>query len=832
MLVEWDKLNCHNKLDLLRRSMGAFRDALLQPRRLEDEMFQDLRFGVRMLLKHKGFTLMATLTLALGIGANTAIFSVVEAALLRPLPFAGSERVVAIERAYWLFGLGPASGAGSLIRKEPVQTFERVAAYSPGSVNLAEAGEPERVLALAVTADFFPTLGVNPALGRAFSRDEEQAGKNRVAVLSHGLWQRRFGSEPQLIGRSLTLNGHRFTVVGVMPPEFFFPQFPGKTEVLIPLTYLDTALSSEAMDYFELIGRLAPGLQPSQAQAQLEAVRQQLQQAGRIARGHGPVQLKPLTEKFAGSLRPALRVLLGAVGFLLLVACANVANLLLSRAATRQREVAVRSALGASRLRLVRQWLTESLLLALLGGAGGLLLARWSMGALIAISPVYIPRASDIRINAAVLGFTLAVSLLTGLLFGLAPALQFSRPNLNEALKENAHSSSRQRNLVRRSLVAAEVALALVLLVGAGLLLKSFALLRGSDPGFDPARALTFNLWLPRATYTQPAERADFYEQVIERVRAVPGVQAVGGVTNLPLAQEARFFVNFAIEGRPTDQSASGGRRVVTSDYFRAMSIPLLHGRFFTSQDNAQAPPVIIINEALARYHFPHEDPLGKRLKIGAQATYEIVGVVGNVNHFSLEQHAEQEFYLSHAQRPLANLNLVVRTASDPQGLIGAVRQAVWAVDKDQPLYNLRTMEQVLADSLSQRRFSTLLLGLFAAVAVTLGAVGIYGVTSYAVEQRTHEIGIRMALGARSSDVIRLIVGHGSVPALIGAGLGLAAAFGLTRALSSLLFAVSPTDPVIFISVSAFLIIVALLACYLPARKATRVDPMALLRQE
>jgi putative ABC transport system permease protein len=355
---------------------------------------------------------------------------------------------------------------------------------------------------------------------------------------------------------------------------------------------------------------------------------------------------------------------------------------------------------------------------------------------------------------------------------------------------------------------------------------------RGSDPGFDPARALTFNLWLPRATYTQPAERATFYEQVIERIKAVPGVQAVGGVNNLPLAQEARFFIHFVIEGRPADRPASGGRRIVTADYFRAMSIPLLRGRFFTGQDNAQAPPVVIVNDALARYHFPHEDPLGKRLRIGNQASYEIVGVVGNVNHFSLEQQAEHEFYLAHTQRPLANLNLVVRTASDPQGLINAVRQTVWAMDKDQALYNLRTLEQVLAASLSQRRFSTLLLSLFAAVAVLLGAVGIYSVMSYAVEQRTHEIGIRLALGARSSDVVRLIVGQGSVPVLLGAGLGLAAAYGLTRLLRSLLFAVSPTDPVIFIAVALFLTLVAWLACYLPARRATKVDPLVALRQE
>jgi predicted permease len=635
-----------------------------------------------------------------------------------------------------------------------------------------------------------------------------------------------------LIGRSLTLNGQPFTVIGVMPPGFFFPQFPGKTEVLIPLTYLDTALSAEAIDYFELVGRLAPGLERSQAQAQLGALHQHLQRAGKIGPSRSSIQLKPLTEKFAGSLRLALRVLLGAVGLVLLIACANVANLLLARAATRQREIAVRSALGASRLRLVRQWLTESLLLALLGGAGGLLLASWSTRALIAISPVYLPRASDIRLNATVLGFTLIVSLLTGLLFGLAPALQFSKPSLNEALKENAHSVSRQRHFVRHALVTAEIALALVLLIGAGLLLKSFALLRGSDPGFDPARALTFNLWLPRATYTQPAERATFYEQVIERIKAVPGVQAVGGVNNLPLAQEARFFIHFVIEGRPADRPASGGRRIVTADYFRAMSIPLLRGRFFTGQDNAQAPPVVIVNDALARYHFPHEDPLGKRLRIGNQASYEIVGVVGNVNHFSLEQQAEHEFYLAHTQRPLANLNLVVRTASDPQGLINAVRQTVWAMDKDQALYNLRTLEQVLAASLSQRRFSTLLLSLFAAVAVLLGAVGIYSVMSYAVEQRTHEIGIRLALGARSSDVVRLIVGQGSVPVLLGAGLGLAAAYGLTRLLRSLLFAVSPTDPVIFIAVALFLTLVAWLACYLPARRATKVDPLVALRQE
>ncbi|MEK6322871.1 MAG: ABC transporter permease [Acidobacteriota bacterium] len=831
MLAEWDKLNWKTKLDLLRRSVGAFWDALwLQPQRLEDEMFQDLRYGVRMLFKNPAFTTVAIITLALGIGANTAIFSVVQAVLLRPPPFAEPDRVVMVKGASSLLDLGPDSPGGFLSWKEQNQVFEHVAAYSQGSVNLSEGGEPERILTMPVTASFFPAVGKYPALGRAFSAEEEQAGKNRVAVLSDGLWKRRFGADPQLPGQSLTLNGYRFTVIGIMPADFQFPQFPAKTELWIPLTYGDSVLSSEAMDFFEVIGRIKPDFTLAQAQAQMDIVFHRLQHVSAKSQDRDRIQLAPIIDLFVRDLRPALLILLGAVAFLLLIACANVANLLLARAAHRQKEIAIRSALGATRWRLARQWLTESLLLALMGGGVGLLMAVSSTKALVAISPAYIPRAGEIRIDGWVLGFALAVSLLTGVLFALAPAVRFSRQDLSQGLKENANSSASGKPFSRRLLVVAEVALSLVLLVGAGLLIQSFVRLRETKPGFNPANVLTLNLWLPRATYAQPQRRATFYQQLIERVEAVPDVQSVGAVNTLPLSQAARFFIHFTVEGRGSEHESSGGYRVVSPEYFQAMEIPLLQGRDFTIQDNAQAPRVVLINEALARRDFSDGDPIGKRLKIGSlPGPHEIVGVVGSVSQ-SLDQPAEPEFYLPHAQRPLAYMSIVVRTAGDPRRPISAVRQAVWEMDKEQPVNNIRTIEQVLGDSLSQRRFPTILLGVFAGVALVLAAVGIYGVVSYTVTQRTHEIGIRMALGAQAGNVLKLMVSQGMVPVVIGVCAGLPAAFALTRVLSSLLFGMSATDPVTFGGVALLLTVVALFACYIPARRATKVDPMVALR--
>jgi putative ABC transport system permease protein len=838
LLVEWDKLDWVAKLDLLRRSLGAFRDALLlQPKRLEDEMFQDLRFGLRMLLKHKGFTLIAIFTLALGIGANTAIFTVINAVLLRPLPFAEPERLLWI--GGWLGndkeqGVTPAD---FLDYREQSQSFAQLAAsVSDGiAMNLSGGGEPERLKGGYVTANYLDVFGVKPALGRTFVAEEGMEGSELVAVLSHSLWRRRFGADPSIINQKITLDKRRFTVIGVMPPQF---QYPPGVEIWQPFSFPaspQSAFRSREFHFLRPIARLKPGVSRAQAQAEVETIARRLQALYPKTNANQSLFLMPLQDRLVGNVRLTLLTLLGAVGCVLLIACANVANLLLARASARGREIAVRAALGASRGRVVRQLLTESLALALLGGLVGALLAKWGVGLLVALSSAYLPRADEVHINAPVFGFTLAVALFTGLLFGLAPALQSARLDLTEALKEGGKGAGggTRRHRKLNLLVVGEVALAVVLLIGAGLLINSFIRLQQVSPGFDEKNLLTARIDVPNP-YGQPEKKAQFFDQLQQRVAALPGVEAVGLVTELPLASQSSDFT-FKIEGRPEPppgQSPHADIRNINHDYFRAMRIPLRKGRNFTEADVRDNAKVVLISDELAQRYFAGEDPLGQRLLAGSlsRESYVIIGIVGDIRHRGLDSGLRQTIYFPSLR--LGYTNLVIRTSNDPVSLAAAVRREVAALDPNQPVANIKTMERWVSESVDQPRFRTLLLGLFSAVALLLSMVGIYGVMSYAVSQRTHELGVRMALGARSTDVLRLVIGQGMRLAGAGIAIGLVAAFALTRLIKDLLFGVRATDPMTFAAITLLLTGVALLACYLPARRATKVDPMVALRHD
>jgi len=803
------------------------------------EMFwQDLRFGVRMLLKNPGFTAVAILTLSLGIGANTAIFSIVNAVLLQPLPFNEAEQLLWI--GGWERGKDKEKGvtpADFLDYRQQSQSFAQLAASVSDSLpmNLSGNGEAERLKGAMVTANYLDVFGVKPVLGRTFVAEEEQEGRDRVVVLSHGLWERHFGADPAIINQSITLDGRQLTVIGIMPSQF---QYPPGVEIWKPLGFSASSQSpfrSRELHFLRPIARLKPGVNMAQAQAEVESIAQQLEAQYPKTNTNQSLFLMPLQERIVGNIRLTLFVLLGAVSCVLLIACANVANLLLARAASRQKEIAVRSALGAGRGRIVRQLLTESLMLALLGGVGGVLLAKWGINLLVALSATYIPRVDEIRMNTMVLGVTLAVTLLTGLLFGLAPALQSARLELTQALKEGSKGADGgvQRHRTLKLLVAGEVALAVVLLIGAGLLVNSFIRLQQVSPGFDEKNLLTVRIDLPNP-YAQPEKKAQFFEQLQQRVAALPGVEAVGMITELPLARQSADLP-FKIErGAIKDSSQTGHAdlRNANHDYFRAMRIPLLQGRNFTEADVRQNARVVIISDIFAQRFFASEDPVGKRLyvEVISKEPYEIIGIVGDVRHRGLDIELRQTMYFPSLK--IGYTNLVIRTTTDPASLTAAVRKEVAAIEPNQPVANVKTMEQWVSESVAQPRFRTLLLGIFSAVALTLAAVGIYGVMAYSVTQRTHEIGIRMALGAGRWDVLRLVVGQGMLLVLIGIVVGLGGALVLTRMMSTLLFGVSATDPSTFILIMLLLLITALLACYIPARRATKVDPLIALRYE
>ncbi len=799
-----------------------------------EDLWKDLRYSARMLVKNPGFTVVAVITLALGIGANTAIFSVVNAVLLRPLDYEDPDRLVIILENNWQkgwtrFAVAPGNFAEW---REQNQVFEQMAAYTGSSFTLVGEGDPEQLQGTRASTNLFALLGVKPALGRDFLPEEDHSGGERVVIVSHGLWQRRFGADPGMVGKQLTLNGYSYTVVGVMPAGFRFPN--SRTELWVPVAFSAADLGNRGGHFLTVSARLKPGVTLEQAQIEMNAIAERLQEQYPQTNAAWGARVALLVEEVVGDVRSSLLALVCAVAFVLMIVCANVANLLLARAAARRREVAIRAALGASRSRLLRQLLTESVLLSLLGGALGMLLAARGVDALVSFGPTNIPRLNQVVMDGRVLGFAFLISLATGIIFGLAPALQASQTDLTESLKEGGRSSSAgagsQR--LRRLLVVAEVALSLVLLVGAGLMIKSFVRLSKVETGFDSQNTLTAQINLPQSRYDDGQQQAAFFRQVLERIEALPGVESVGAVLPLPFTGDSLF--SFIVEGHPTDDMPSANYYAVSPNYFGAMGIPLLKGRFFTEADLAESPRVAIINETMARRYFPDEDPIGKRMNItnGPPALREIVGVVGDVKQYGLDTQSPAQMYEPYLQRPWSGMTLVVRAASEPTGLTSAVRREVLAVDKEQPIARAQTMEEIIADSVAPRRFSVILLAAFAAVALTLAAVGIYGVMSYLISQRTHEIGVRLALGARRRDVLRLVVGQGMRLVLLGVGIGMLAAFALTRLMESLLFGVNPTDPLTYIVVALMLTTSALLACYVPARRATKLDPLVALRNE
>ncbi|MEN3332202.1 MAG: putative transport system permease protein [Blastocatellia bacterium] len=810
-----------------------------------EDLMQDLRYGLRVLAKSPVFTAVAVLTLALGIGANTAIFSVVNELLLRPLPFRDAERLVT------LWEVSPegrhqntTSRANFRAWREQSTTFEGMAAFSDQRLNLTGDREPEEVSVQLATPELFQVLGVEPLLGRTLNEDDGRA-RSAGVVLAYGIWQRRFGGDPEIVGKPITLNGMPFNIVGVMPAGFQWHirgrSGTGKPAEMWAVLVMPTEGPATLGRFLSVVARLKPGVSREQGEAEIKAIEARLgQDAPQYNRGYGAEAI-PLREQFVGNVRPALWILLGAVGFVLLIACANVANLLLARAAARQKEVALRTALGAHRWRIVRQLLTESLLLALLGSLLGLGLAWWGIPALVAISPRDLVNLQGVGINLKVLAWTLAISLATGIIFGIAPALEATRLNLNEALNEGGKGGGGQgahSRRLRSVLVVAEVALALVLLASAGLMVKSFARLRNIDTGFNPENVLTMVVRLAGAKYREDPQVVGFFRQATERIGALPGVRSIGIVNYLPLYGGLGSSTGFTIEGQPELPPGEGpGANVRVSDagYFSAIGIPLLRGRNFTDVEDRQAKHVVLISESLARQYFPGEDPLGKHISVemfDKPNPTEIIGIVGDVRYDSLTDAAEPTVYFPHPDLTYEFMTLVIRTDSDPAAIAAAVRGEVREIDPNQPVSDVRTMKQVMADTVGRARFNTLLLGLFAGLATLLAAVGIFGVMNYSVTVRTREIGIRVALGAQPSQVLMLILRQGLLLTLTGIGIGLAGALALTRIMSSLLFGVGATDPLTFAAIVVLLTVVSVIACYIPARRATRVDPVTALRHE
>ena len=801
-------------------------------------VLKDIRYGIRSLARHPGFTAVALITLALGIGANTAIFSVVNAVLLRPLPYNDPNRIVWLWDTQPQLATAPTSLPDFLGWKEQNQSFEHIAAFLSGSMFLDTGDGTSDTRVGLVTPELFSVFHVSPILGRTFTNEETLPGRFRVAVLSHSMWQNRFGSDPNVSGRTIQLSGAAYTIIGVMPAGFAYPD---RAELWRPLP-IDPAKLDPGPHYLNVVGRLKPGITLAQAQADMSTIAARLSQQYREKNaGHG-IKLEPLTNVVVGDVGLALYVLLGAVGFVLLIACANLANLMLARVGARQKEIAVRTALGASRLRIMRQLLIESVTLAIGGGVIGLLLAFWAVKWVIALSADTIPRVREISIDPRVAAFTLLVSVFTGVLFGLVPALQVSRPDLTDALKESGRTTASHRtNRFRSALVVSEVALSLVLLVGAGLMIRSFAKLNQIDPGFKPAQVATLGVTLLRSKYPEDEQVAQTYSQILERSASAPGVLSAAATSYLPVTGSNESD-SFTIEGRPPiakEAEPSTEYRIVTPRYFESMGMSLLSGRDFALTDTRQSPNVVVINDTFARRHFAGEDPLGHRLRLQGQKrdALLIIGVVGDARDIWLDQQPTPEVYVPFLQDPLGteyprSMTIVARTKSDPGAIAGALRVAVTSVDKSLPVYALKPMTEYLRDSLSRRRFNLILLTIFSCIALTLAAVGIYGVISYGVTQRTHEMGIRMALGAKPRDVLKLVIRQAMLMTLGGVGIGLLAAWALTRLMKSLLFNVGVTDPLTFAAIALLMTLIAMLAVLLPARRATKVDPLVALRYE
>lgn len=810
-----------------------------------ETLLQDLRYAGRMLTKQAGFTVVAALTLALGVGANTAIFSVVEAVLLRDLPYQHAERVVVVwennrprNRPHNV--LNPMN---FLDWREQAKSFDAMAAFIDQRYNLTGLGEPEEIPSQVATPNLFELLGAKAALGRTFTPADVAEGREDVAVISHGLWQRRFGGSPGVIDRVVTLSGKPVTIIGVMPPGFKWfvkeNSLTGKPADLWKPLFFTEEMRVRRGRYLQAAARLAPGVSVEQARAEMDGIAARLAKQYVEANAGWGASVVPLRDQLAGEIKPALLVLLGAVGFVLLISCVNVASLLLARAAGRHKEMAVRSAMGAGRRRIIRQLLTESLLLALLGGLFGLLLARWCVEALVAMSPANLIDAEQVGVNPLVLGFTLAVSLLTGLLFGLAPALEASRVHLSDTLKESSRGtagSSRGRR-IRDALVVAEVGLALVLLVGAGLMVRSFLQLSGVDPGFDAKNVLTLRVILPPAKYSEDAQVVAFYREAVGNMRALPGVKSASAVSALPFA-DLGAATSFTIEGRP--EPAPGEEfvtdvRVVDEEYFRTLSIGVVSGRTFNVEEAMEDRKVAVVNEAMARTYFSGESPIGKRIRVNMRddpQPTEIIGVVEDARYSSLEGEVRPMVYWTPPQLTYSAMMIILRTSVPPESLAASARREILAIDKDQPVSDVRTLESWLGESMSRARFGTLLLGGFAGLALILAAIGIYGVMSHSVIQRQNEIGVRMAMGAQARDVLLLVIRQGLALVIVGVALGLLGALALTRVLSSLLYEVSATDPMTFAGIALLLVIVSGIACYIPARRAASVDPLTAIRYD
>jgi putative ABC transport system permease protein len=804
-----------------------------------DTLRQDLVYAVRRLRQAPGFTAVAVATLALGIGANGAIFSVVNAVLLRPLAFEDPDRLVRLSQI-WKGRPSVYSPQNFLDVQAAARSFESTAVYDTNGVTLTGRGQPASVQGTEASTTFFDVLRVRPALGRAFEKGENEPGHTKVAILGHRLWRERFGGDPGVVGQTVQLNREPFTIVGIAPAGFAFPE---GTDLWTPLEY-DARFRSNSRGawYLGAVGRLRPEATLAQAREEVAAIHERLARAYPMDEGVGGTVIS-LQEAIVGDSRRALLVLLGAVGLVLLIACVNVANLLLARVAAREGELAVRTALGAGRSRLMFQLLTESLALSLLGGAAGILLAAFSLDALLALQPAGVPRLGEVRVDRAVVAFASLLSVITGLLFGVFPALQMTRRPTAESLREGSRGVLAGRgHLARSGLVIGQMALAMMLLAGAGLLLRSFTQLRRVDPGFRSESVLTFRLSLPDSAYRDDdGSRVSFYDRLLERVAALPGVRSAGAVMRAPLTG-ASFNLSFEVKGRPPlppMQQPSMEIRVATPDYFRTMAIPVVRGRAFSGRDVAKSPQVVLISEAAAARHFPGEDPMGKFIVLGwgrgegqPKVGGEVVGIVGDVKERGLAEEKPPELYVAYAQVPIQTMDVVLRTSVTPRSLVPSVEKVVRELDPELPVARVATLDEVVARSISEPRFYMVLLGAFAAMAVFLAALGIFGVLSYSVVQRSREIGIRVALGAHPGDVLRMVLGHAAFLALVGVLAGLAGAVALSRAIGSLLFELSPTDPLTLGSMAVLLSAVALLASYLPARRATRVDPLIALRSE
>jgi putative ABC transport system permease protein len=806
-------------------------------------LLRDVRYALRVLGKQPGFTAAAVLAVALGIGANTTIFSAFDVLLLRPFSFHQPERVLLVWEQNRQSGFlrGSVAPANFYDLRAQVRSLENLSAFYDSSFNLSDGDKPERIEGTIASASLFKAVNAQPALGRLFTEEEEQWGKDKVVVLSHALWQRRFGSNPEIVGRQLSFNGQSYTVLGVMPPKFSFP--PNGGELWKPLSFDTTDARERGSHFMRVLGRLREGATPEQAQAELAAVARQLEQQypeTNAGRGFGVVSI---VADYTRGARAGLVVLLGAVGFVLLLACANVANLLLVRAASRQKEIAIRMAMGASRARLVRQLLTESVVLALAGGGLGALLAVWGVALMAGFIPQslskYLPGWENMGVNPRALLFTLAVSLATGLLFGLAPAIQATRASFTDALKEGGRTSGAgARNRLRSLLVVSEITLSLVLLIGAGLLIRSFVRLMRAEPGFDSSNVVVMNLSLAGERYEKTRARVDFYQRLLGKIESLPGVTHAGAVNVLPLSR-SNADASFTVEGRPPlpkGQQVYADWRAASPGYLAAMNVPLRRGRLLDARDDREeAPRALVVSDRFVARFFPGEDPVGKRLDFGEareKGYWEIVGVVGDVKRDGMDEEIEPAVYAAYAKSPWRSMTVVVKTANDPVQIVAAVQNELRGIDRDQPVFNVQTMDRVVHESLAPQRVTTALMGIFALVALALATIGIYAVTSYSVAQRTHEIGVRMALGAQRGDILRMIVRQGMTLTVVGLVVGLGASFAVTRGMSKILYGVTATDPLTFVGISLLLAAVAFAANYFPARRATKVDPMTALRCE